>query len=93
MLTMIDETEANKWLHSITVIHCILIVVRFLTSIATGTVLVRISCWTVMVVQTCIFSFSLRRIRSLIASMKPDDLSDDESQPSFETNVPLLRCN
>ena len=88
-----DETEARKRLYTIVVIQYILIGAWFLVSIAIGTVFVRMSCWTVMIVQTCIFSFALHRIRNSIASVNQDDSFEDENDPSFETNIPLLRCN
>ena len=90
---MVDETEARKRLYSIVVIQYILIGAYFITSIAIGTVFVRMSCWTVMIVQTSIFSFALHRIRNSIASVNQDDSFEDENYPSFETNIPLLRFN
>lgn len=90
---MVDETEARKRLYSIVVIQYILIGAYFITSIAIGTVFVRMSCWTVMIVQTSIFSFALQRIRNSIASVNQDDSFEDENYPSFETNIPLLRFN
>lgn len=61
----------------------------FVASIVTGTVFVRMSCWIAMVLQTTIFTLSLRRLRSLIA--KVNDSENDET--NFTTNVPLLNYN
>ena len=73
-----------------------LIIAWFITSLAIGTVLVRMSCWMVMTVQTCIFAISLHKLRNLIASVNREEndkkVNEDEAT-SFTTNVPLLRCN
>ena len=63
------------------VIQYILIAAWFIVSIAIGTVFVRMSCWTVMIVQTSVFSFALHRIRNSIALVQnqDDSFEDDEN--------------
>ena len=90
------EKQAKMRLYILMFIQYTLIIAWFITSLVIGTVFVRMSCWMVMIVQTCIFAISLHKLRNLIASVNREDddqrFNEDEAT-SFTTNVPLLKCN